>query len=128
MQAETINSDNLAGVDWDENYFKFCTFENFSIEGGLVAADFNQCSFNKIDWYWGLFSSCNFIDCTFANCTFAGTNFADTRFVDCKISDCVFKKDNLGGECDLSETTSYGCSVENSQGFHPKGASLGTGV
>jgi uncharacterized protein YjbI with pentapeptide repeats len=66
----------------DESYFKFCNFEEFSIEGGQVSSDFHGCSFNKIDWYWSLFSGCNFIGCSFANCTFAGTNFPDTRFVD----------------------------------------------
>ncbi len=120
VRAETINSDNLAGVEWDENYFKFCDFEDFYIEGGLVASDFNWCSFSKIEWYSGLFSGCNFIYCTFVDCTFAGTNFADTRFVDCTFLNCNFKKDNLGGDCDLSNTVVYGCSVKNSVGFQPE--------
>ena len=116
-ESETINAANLAGVNWDEDYFKFCDFEGFSIEGGLVASDFVGCSFSKIDWYWGLFSGCNFIDCSFADCTFAGTNFADTRFVDCKLVNCAFKHDNLGCDCDLSKTIVYGCSAEHTSGF-----------
>ena len=119
VRSETINSDNLAEVEWDEEYFKYCDFAGFSIEGGLVASDFVGCSFSKIDWYWGLFSGCNFINCNFADCKFAGTNFPDTRFVDCKLANCEFTQDNVGGDCDFSKTTAYGCSVENSMGFPP---------
>jgi uncharacterized protein YjbI with pentapeptide repeats len=117
VRSETINAANVAGVSWDEDYFKFCDFAGFSIEGGLVASDFVGCSFGKIDWYWGLFSGCNFINCSFADCTFAGTNFADTRFVDCKLVNCEFKHDNLGCDCDLSKTIVYGYSAENTRGF-----------
>jgi uncharacterized protein YjbI with pentapeptide repeats len=119
MRSETINSDNLAEIEWDEEYFKYCNFEGFSIDGGQVSSDFVSCSFGNIDWYWGLFSGCNFISCNFADCSFAGTNFPDTRFVDCKLVNCKFTQDNLGGDCDFSKTTAYGCSVESSLGFRP---------
>jgi len=117
VRSETIISNNLAEMEWDEGYFKFCNFEWFSIEGKQVSSDFNSCSFKKIDWYWGLFSGCNFIGRSFIDCTFAGTNFPDTRFIDCKLVNCTFIQDNLGGECDFSKTTAYGCSVEKSTGF-----------
>jgi len=116
-RSETITSNNLAEMEWDEGYFKFCTFEGFSIEGKQVSSDFNSCSFKRVDWYWGLFSGCNFIGCSFIDCTFAGTNFPDTRFIDCKLVNCRFIQDNLGGECDFSKTTAEGCSVEKCTGF-----------
>jgi uncharacterized protein YjbI with pentapeptide repeats len=119
VRSETINSENLTDIDWDEGYFKFCNFEGFSIEGGQVSSDFVGCSFKNIDCYWGLFSGCNFISCNFADCAFAGTSFPDTRFVDCKIVNCTFTHDNLGGDCDFSKTIAYGCSVESSLGFGP---------
>jgi uncharacterized protein YjbI with pentapeptide repeats len=119
VRSETISSNNLAEMEWDEGYFKFCNFEGFSIEGGLVSSDFHACSFKKIDWYWGLFSGCNFIGCSFADCTFAGTSFPDSRFIDCELVNCKFIQDNLGGECDFSKTKAYGCSMENSPGFRP---------
>ena len=103
--AETINSDSLAAMDWDDSYFKFCNFTDFYVEGGLVASDFNWCSFARTEWYWGLFSGCNLIHCTFVDCTFARTSFADSRLVECTFLNCTFKKDNLGGGCNLSETT-----------------------
>ena len=119
MRSETINSDNLAEVEWADDFFKFCDFVGFSVDGEVVASDFVCCSFNKIDWYWGLFVGCNFISCNFTDCSFAGASFPGTRFVDCKILNCVFIKNNLGTDCDFSETTVYGCSVENTTGFVP---------
>jgi uncharacterized protein YjbI with pentapeptide repeats len=118
-RSETINAENVAEMKWDEGYFKFCNFEEFSTDQGLVASDFNGCSFKKVDWYWGLFCQCNFIHCTFEDCTFAGTAFPDTRFIDCKLTNCRFIQDNLGGECSFSGATAYGCTVENSPGFRP---------
>src|ERR1700722_246283 len=56
LRLETINSGNLAEIEWNDGYFKFCDFEGFSIDGGLVAADFVDCSFKGVNWYWGLFS------------------------------------------------------------------------
>jgi uncharacterized protein YjbI with pentapeptide repeats len=120
VRSETINSENLTDIEWDEGYFKFCNFEGFSIEGGQVSSDFVGCSFKNIDCYWSLFSGCNFISCNFADCAFAGTSFPDTRFVDCKLVNCKFTQDNLGGDCDFSKTIAYGCSVESSLGFGPE--------
>lgn len=119
MRSEGINSENVDKVGWDDAYFKFCDFEGFFIEGRLVSSDFVSCSFKNIDWYWGLFSGSNFIGCHFANCTFAGTGFPDTRFIDCKFVNCKFTRDNVGGDCDLSKTIAYGCSVESCLGFEP---------
>jgi uncharacterized protein YjbI with pentapeptide repeats len=116
VRLETINSENVADVEWDEGYFKLCAFENFSVDGEVVSSDFVRCSFTSIDWYWGLFPGSNFIGCQFTDCSFAGTGFPDTRFVDCKLVNCRFIQDNLGGECGLAETIMYGCSFENCLG------------
>ena len=122
VRSETITSDNHDEIEWDESYFKFCNFEEFS-ESGLVCSDFHTCSFKKIDWYWSLFSGCNFINCSFVDCTFAGTSFPDSRFIDCELVNCKFIQDNLGGECDFSNSWAYGCSIENSPGFRPENSS-----
>ena len=119
VRSEKINSPTFTDIDWDEGYFKFCEFEGLSIEGRLVSSDFVSCSFKNIDWYWSLFSGCNFINCDFADCAFAGTGFPDSRFVDCKLVNCRFTQDDLGGDCDFSKTIAYGCSVESSLGFGP---------
>lgn len=117
MQSEVINPENVSAVEWNEGYFKYCTFERLSMEGLLVWSDFVDCSFTSVNWYLGLFSSTNFIDCSFVDCTFAGMVFLDSKFVDCSLVNCRFIEDNLGGNCDFSKTHIYGCSVENCTGF-----------
>jgi uncharacterized protein YjbI with pentapeptide repeats len=119
VRSETINAENLPDIEWGEEYFKFCNFEDFSIQGGEVASDFVDCSFKNIDCYLTLLNGCNFISCNFEDCRFAGTGFPDTRFVDCRLVGCKFTQDNLGRDCDFSKTVVYGCSIESSLGFAP---------
>jgi uncharacterized protein YjbI with pentapeptide repeats len=118
--SETITSDNHNEMEWNESYFKYCNFEKFSEEAGFVSSDFHACSFKKVDWYWNLFSGCNFINCSFVDCTFAGTSFPECRFIDCELVNCKFIQNNLGGECNFSNSWAHGCSVENSPGFLPE--------
>jgi uncharacterized protein YjbI with pentapeptide repeats len=117
VQSEVINSENVSAIEWDDGYFKYCTFEGLSMEGLLVTSDFVDCSFTAVNCYWGLFSGANFVNCSFIDCTFAGTTFPDSRFVDCSLANCRFIADNLGGNCDFSKTHINGCSVENCTGF-----------
>jgi len=117
MRSEVINPGSVSTVEWHEGYFKYCTFEDLSLEGLLVSSDFVDCSFTNTNWYWGLFSDANFVNCSFADCTFAGTSFPDSRFVDCRLVNCRFIEDKLGGSCDFAKTRIYGCSVENCTGF-----------
>jgi uncharacterized protein YjbI with pentapeptide repeats len=120
VNSELLSQENVSAVEWDDGYFKYCTFDSLSMEGLLVTSVFVDCSFASVHWYWGLFSGVNFINCSFVDCTFAGTGFPDTRFVDCSLVNCRFIKDNLGGSCDLSKTVAYGCSVENCAGFEQR--------
>jgi uncharacterized protein YjbI with pentapeptide repeats len=117
MESEIIKQHNLSSVTWDEQYFKFCEFDGFSIEGETVSSDFNSCRFKDLDWYWGLFTLANFINCKFVNCTFRGTSFTDSRFIECEFTNCQFVKDNLNGECNFSGAVAYGCKIENCNGF-----------
>jgi len=118
MRSETVGKDNLDSVAWDENYFKFCDFENFSVEGESVCSDFVQCSFTNVDWYWGFFSDANFVNCRFKACVFRGSSFRGTKFVECTLTDCRFVKDNLDGDCDFSEAIAYGCTIDAGEGFN----------
>ena len=47
VRSETITADNHNEIEWDESYFKFCDFEEFS-ESGLVGSDFHTCSLKKL--------------------------------------------------------------------------------
>ena len=122
MIGETITSEDFASIEMDENYFKYCVFENLSPEGKTICSDFNACSFKAVDWYWGLFTQCNFIQCQFTDCTFRGAAFPDCRFIDCAMTNCQFVKDSLDGDCSFDRTIAYNCVIKACVGF---GAAIG---
>jgi uncharacterized protein YjbI with pentapeptide repeats len=117
MRSETVGVDNFATIDWEENYFKFCEFENLSVEGKHISSDFVSCSFVKMEWYWGLFNCANFVNCLFTDCVFRGTAFPDCKFVECTLTNCRFVKDNLAANCDFSRAIAYGCTINGGEGF-----------
>lgn len=117
MLSLTINAQNLATVEWDDEYFKYCEFLGFSFEGGIVSSDFAVCTFKNLDWYWGLFNMVNFVDCTFLNCVFQGTIFSDCKFIQCSLQNCHFVQDNLGGDCSFEGSVAYDCDVDDDRGF-----------
>ena len=119
MHSEFISQADLPSIEWDENYFKFCAFDQITLEGGHISSDFNSCTFTRLNCYWTLLNQCNFLSCTFADCIFQGVSFADTRFIECTLTNCQFLHDNLGSPCEFSSTVTYGCSVLDSPGFPP---------
>jgi len=116
-----INSENFAEINFSENYFKFREFEDFStdLESGTshIDSDFHDCTFRRVEWYWGLFNIATFVRCEFTDCIFRGSSFPDCLFVECTLTNCQFVKDNLGGDCTFEGAVSYGCKVENTVGF-----------
>jgi uncharacterized protein YjbI with pentapeptide repeats len=117
MYSETVEAQNYATVDWEDNHFKFCQFRNFSVDGKHITSDFLDCSFVALDWYWGLFNLANFVNCEFTDCVFRGTAFSGCKFVECILTNCQFTKDNLGGNCDFDGGIAYGCIVNACEGF-----------
>ena len=113
----TIDKESVAVIQWDDRYFKYCEFDGFSQDGGVIDSDFINCSFKNVDWYWGIFTQANFIKCDFTNCDFRGTSFVDARFVECKLDNCRFIRDNLNADCDFSRSVAYGCTVNGGEGF-----------
>lgn len=118
MKELTITQDNLKSVNWEEEFYKYCNFENFSIEGGHIDSDFIDCSFDNVEWYWGIFNIVNFVDCIFNNCIFRGSAFPDCKFVECEINNCRFIKDNLDSDCTFENASSYNCKLNNTEGFN----------
>ncbi|MDM7920706.1 MAG: pentapeptide repeat-containing protein [Pyrinomonadaceae bacterium] len=114
-----ITAENVASVTWEDDYFKYSEFSGFSMDGGHVTSDFANCTFQNVDWYWGIFNIVNFVNCVFVNCTFRGTSFADCKFVECEFAECKFIQDNLGGDCSFEGTVAYNCKVRKSEGFGP---------
>jgi uncharacterized protein YjbI with pentapeptide repeats len=102
-----------------EPVIRFSNFVDFSVEGGEVAGTFLNCGFSNIDWYWGIFNICLFVECRFEGCTFHGTAFPNCRFVDCEFIRCKFVKDNLDADCSFENCKWYGSSQNNCEGLKP---------
>jgi uncharacterized protein YjbI with pentapeptide repeats len=98
--------------------FRYCHFESAELEGGESDGVFLNCTFQDLEWYWGLFNLALFVECKFERCTFRGTSFTGCRFVECSFDECRFLPDNLGGLCSASETNVYASTAENCEGFN----------
>jgi len=121
QQSLEVNQQNLASINWENEYYKYCQFVDISPEGGHIDADFASCTFTNVDWYWGIFNIVNFVECIFVNCVFMGTSFPDCKFIECEFNNCQFVKDNLGGDCDFDGAVAYNCKVLNTVGFNIQG-------
>ena len=97
--------------------FRYCKFEDFKIDGKSFDAVFLLCELINLDWYWGLFNGCIFIDTRFESCEFHGTNFADCRFLNCEFEDCQFLQDNLQSGCSFTGSLWFGCKEVSCIGF-----------
>jgi uncharacterized protein YjbI with pentapeptide repeats len=117
MEDLTINQQNFKSANWEDDYFKYCTISDIVADGGQVASDFANCTFENIDWYWAFFNIVNFVDCKFINCTFQGASFPDCKFVCCEFKDCKFIKDNLDVKCGFERSIAYDCKFINTEGF-----------
>ena len=51
LRTMTIGKESVAAIEWDDNYFKYCEFDGFSQDGGVIGSDFINCSFKNVDWY-----------------------------------------------------------------------------
>lgn len=105
------------GVGWEENAFRYCTFEGLNEEGGHSTSVFLDCNFVRCEWYWGLFNCAVFVGVTFTECVFRGTSFSGCKFVECEFTRCQFVPDNLGRGCSFDDTRWYGCSKRETQGL-----------
>jgi len=101
----------------DGGVFRYCTFSTFEIAGQHICAVFIGCTFQDLDWYWGLFNSCLFVESEFHSSVFRGTLFPNTKFVDCEFAYCRFVKDNLNGDCSAEQAKWYGCTFQECEGI-----------
>ena len=115
-RAEYRDGATLAALLDGDNVFRYCDFSEFSIEGAHVDGAFLGCTFAGLDWYWGLFNCCLFVQARFSSCVFRGTSFPDCRFIDCEFVDCQFLEDNLGGSCKAEGARVFGSTVKGCKG------------
>jgi uncharacterized protein YjbI with pentapeptide repeats len=97
--------------------FQYCDFEGLKVDGFSVDGAFLSCSLTRIDWYWGLFNGCLFVDTKFKDCQFHGAHFGGCRFLNCTFENCEFGLDNMLKPCDFGDSTWYGCSATNTVGL-----------
>jgi len=95
-------------VNLKDSIFRYCVFKNIMMEGKSVDAIFLSCKLDSLNWYWGIFNCCLFVDVRFENCVFHGSNFADCRFLNCEFIDCCFDEDNVGSPCSFEGTQWFG--------------------
>jgi uncharacterized protein YjbI with pentapeptide repeats len=96
---------------------RYCTLKNFSLDGKNVDSVFLSCSLEDLNWYWGLFNCCLFVDTKFIDCVFRGSNFADCRFLNCEFSDCRFDEDNFHSPCSFDGTQWFGGKAARCKGL-----------
>ena len=111
------NNPNTLTEVLEDNVFRYCKFSMFKCDGGSIDAVFLGCTFSDIDWYWGLFNCCAFIQTKFEKCIFRGSSFPDCKFVECEFIECQFLQDNLGGNCNWDGAKLYGCTAKACSGI-----------
>jgi uncharacterized protein YjbI with pentapeptide repeats len=101
----------------EDSIFKYCSFKNISVDGKSIDAIFLCCEMSGVDWYWGLFNGCLFVDTQFENCVFRGSNFADCRFLNCQFVNCQFEEDNFGSLCSFEGSKWFECTASGCVGL-----------
>jgi uncharacterized protein YjbI with pentapeptide repeats len=96
--------------------FRYCQFTGFSIEGGHIDAVFIGCTFSGLDWYWGKFKECLFVETRFMKCVFRGTDFPGCKFVECQFVNCEFAADDQGKRCSADGARVYASVNKGSRG------------
>jgi uncharacterized protein YjbI with pentapeptide repeats len=95
---------------WGAAVFRFCEFEDLSIDGNSVDGALLWCQLTNVEWYWGLFNTAVIAQTKFNGCTFRGTSFRSCQFVACEFDRCRFVLDNLASECTFSDCSFVECS------------------
>ena len=115
-RANYRDAASVAKVIEDDHVFRYCQFENFSFDGGIIDGAFISCEVLSLDWYWGLFTQCVFIGTKFHQCLFRGTSFPSCLFVDCEFVVCQFLNDNLNASCRAEGARVYGSTEKGCKG------------
>lgn len=117
IDSQTFVSKLPAEVEWEENFFRYCTFDGLDEEGMHSDSAFLGCQFLRCEWYWGLFNCAVFVSVKFVDCKFRGTSFASCKFVECEFERCEFTLDNLGGGCNFADSRWYACAKRDTPGL-----------
>lgn len=109
--------DAVSWVSHENSIFRYCSFTSALIDGKSLDAVFLACELEDLDWYWGFFGSCLFVDTTFSRCVFRGADFSNCRFLNCDFYSCQFVTDGLGAPCLFDNATWVDCSTKDCIGL-----------
>ena len=99
-------------LNWQEySFIKDKTYNNLEYYGA-IEAEFENCTFNSVLFYWNLIDGILFKNCRFENCTFAGVTFIDTEFVKCNFQNCNFTKGKIGSHCTNENSFAVDCIMD----------------
>jgi len=98
--------------NWSEyQYITECAYEDIDYYG-LLEAEFENCTFKKVMFYWVHFNGIGFKNCVFENCTFAGVTFDEANFIECHLQGCSFTKSNMGSHCTAEDSYAVDCYMD----------------
>lgn len=117
FESQQFDTKFVKPAGWSDHVFRYCDFTHLNSEGGDIDSIFVGCTFEKCEWYWGLFNLAVFVGVSFTNCTFRGTAFSGSKFIECVFTDCEFIKDNLNSDCSFKDIAWYGCTQSNCGGL-----------
>ena len=112
LVEETTFTPQTAAPVWRETVFRFCEFEDLSMDGDSVEGALLWCRLKNLEWYWGLFNAAVIAQTKFHGCTFRGTSFRSCQFVECEFEGCRFILDNLASECTFADCSFVECRFD----------------
>lgn len=115
-RAEYVDEPTLS-ADLEGSIFRYCKFKDIVVDGKTINSVFLACELLGMDWYWGLFNCCLFVDTRFEKCVFRGSSFADSRFLNCEFIECEFEDDSLQSPCSFDGVQWFTCVTKECTGL-----------
>lgn len=100
-------------TDWGERIFRYCTFDDLSLEGLSHTGILQGCTMTGCDIYWGHFNTALISSVRFLDCRFRGTAFSTAQIIDCTFERCQFTLDNVGGDCTMTKCIVAATMLDN---------------
>jgi uncharacterized protein YjbI with pentapeptide repeats len=114
IEHQTFNRDTgpPRSPAFEEALFRWCSFSQLEIDGGMIGGVLLGCNFREMDWYWGSFNTALIAHTSFKNCMFRGSTFRGCEFVQCQFDSCRFLLDNLGAPCGFYDCVAVECTFD----------------
>lgn len=117
IERVTYVDESSLSEDLENSIFRYCIFRYIVVDGKNISSVFLSCELLGIDWYWGHFNCCLFVDTRFEKCVFRGSNFSGCRFLNCEFIECQFVDDSLRSPCGFDGTQWFKCVTKECVGI-----------